>query len=123
MAFNLATVRSLLARVFFVGVLSMALLVLSYPGKAATSARVCSMSCCQQDGAKPPHHGERPAPPLAPQGLPCCPACALAFGVAPTAGAALIFSPGPVEAIVSGSPTALRRAQPPPVPPPRSAVA
>ena len=35
--FKLTDVKSLLARVLFAGVLSMALLALSYPGKAATA--------------------------------------------------------------------------------------
>ena len=120
--FKLTDVKSLLARVLFAGVLSVALLALGYPGKAATAQSARPMSCCQHDGANLPQPVEKHGP-LGNQGSPCCPACALAFGVAPVAGTKLIFLPGEGERISPGQEDALDRMRRPPVPPPRSAVA
>jgi len=115
-------VKSLLARVLFAGVLSMALLVLSYPGKAATAPAGDPMSCCQHDGATLPHPVEKHGP-IGTQGSPCCPACSLAFGVASAAGINLIFPPGERDRIFPEQEDAFSRMRRPPVPPPRSALA
>ena len=114
--------RWLLTRSVFAGVLSLALLALSYSGKAATTRPGQPMSCCQTDGATLPKPGHQPGP-FDSQGFPCCPACALALGIAPSEEASLIFSPGEGETLTPGSEAALTKNLRPPVPPPRFFVA
>ncbi len=119
---NLVDVKSLLARMVLAGVLSLAMLALSYPGKATTTRPGQPMSCCQHDGANSPKPGHQPGP-FDSQGFPCCPACALALGIAPSEEASLIFSPGKGETLIAGPEAALAKNLRPPVPPPRSFVA
>jgi hypothetical protein len=122
--FKLAAVRTPLTRLFLWGIASLALLALSYPGKFPTvRSETGTMTCCQQQAKDPCSHAPaKPATPD-PQGLPCCPGCALAFNTVSDAPTGQRFLLGGGETLSFETQAAVARAQRPLVPPPRSAVA